>query len=156
MAQFDCQRSDIGIPKRAGTGHDPWIPRSDGDAAAAAPRGTWRETHASDPSSVRLGSLARPGPAGVGAGQVESAYESDTRVNLFCEDVTAGNAHLFLFAETSDTFGSFADLAIWNGSLSGDPDLVGDSSSIVLTPTSGSGSVALVELNGDPARGTRP
>ena len=91
-------------------------------------------------------------PASAQAGSI--IRESDTRVNLFCEDVTAGNAHLFLFAETSDTFGSFTDLAIWSGSLSGDPDLVGDSSSIVLTPTGGSGSVALVELNGDPA-GTR-
>ena len=47
------------------------------------------------PASAQAGSLTR---------------ESDTRVNLFCEDVTAGNAHLFLFAETSDTFGSFAEL----------------------------------------------
>ena len=88
-------------------------------------------------------------PASAQAGSI--IEESDTRVNLFCEDVTAGNAHLFLFAETSDTFGSFTDLAIWSGSLSGEPDLVGDTSSIVLTPTGGSGSVALVELNGDPA-----
>ena len=88
------------------------------------------------PASAQAGSLTR---------------ESDTRVNLFCEDVTAGNAHLFLFAETSDTFGSFTDLEIWSGSLSGDPDLVDDTSSIVLTPTGGSGSVALVELDGDPA-----
>ena len=88
------------------------------------------------PASAQAGSLTR---------------ESDTRVNLFCEDVTAGNAHLFLFAETSDTFGSFTELEIWSGSLSGDPDLVGDTSSIVLTPTGGSGSVALVEPDGDPA-----
>ena len=88
------------------------------------------------PPSVQAGSLTR---------------ESDTRVNLFCEDVTAGNAHLFLFAETSDTFGSFTDLAIWSGSLSGEPDLVGDTSSIVLTSTGGSGSAALVEPDGDPA-----
>ena len=88
------------------------------------------------PASAQAGSLTR---------------ESDTRVNLFCEDVTAGNAHLFLFAETSDTFGSFTDLEIWSGSLSGEPDLVGDTSSIVLTPTGGSGSVALVEPDGDPA-----
>ena len=38
------------------------------------------------PASAQAGSLTR---------------ESDTRVSLFCEDVTAGNAHLFLFAETS-------------------------------------------------------
>jgi hypothetical protein len=88
------------------------------------------------PTSAQAGSLTR---------------ESDTRVNLFCEDATAGNAHLFLFAETSDTFGSFTDLAIWSGSLSGEPDLFGDTSSIVLTPTGGSGSVALVEPDGDPA-----
>ena len=88
------------------------------------------------PASAHAGSLTR---------------ESDTRVNLSCEDVTAGNAHLFLFAETSDTFGSFTDLEIWSGNLSGEPDLVDDTSSIVLTSTGGSGSVALVELNGDPA-----
>jgi hypothetical protein len=88
------------------------------------------------PTSAQAGSLTR---------------ESDTRVNLFCEDATAGNAHLFLFAETSDTFGSFTDLAIWSGSLSGEPDLFGDTSSIVLTPTRGSGSVALLEPDGDPA-----
>ena len=88
------------------------------------------------PASAQAGSLTR---------------ESDTRVNLFCEELTAGNAHLFLFSETSDTFGSFTDLAIWSGSLSGEPDLVADASTIVLTPTGGSGSVALVEPDGDPA-----
>ena len=88
-------------------------------------------------------------PATAQAGSI--TRESDTRVNLFCEDVSAGNAHLFLFSETSDTFGSFTDLAIWSGSMSGEPDVVSDTSTIVLTPTGGSGSVALVELNGDPA-----
>jgi hypothetical protein len=88
------------------------------------------------PASAQAGSLTR---------------ESDTRVNLFCEELTAGNARLFMFSETSDTFGSFTDLAIWSGSMSGEPDFVSDTSTIVLTPTGGSGSVALVELNGDPA-----
>jgi hypothetical protein len=88
------------------------------------------------PASVQAGSLVR---------------ESDTRVQLFCEDVSAGNAQLFLFSETSDTFGSFTDLAIWTGSTAGDPDAVADTSTVVLTPTGGSGSVALVELDGEPA-----
>ena len=88
-------------------------------------------------------------PATAQAGSI--IRESDTRVNLFCEDVSAGNAHLFLFVETSDTFGSFTDLAIWSGSTAGEPDAVADTSAIVLTPIGGSGSVALVELNGDPA-----
>ena len=88
-------------------------------------------------------------PATAQAGSI--IRESDTRVNLFCEDVSAGNAHLFLFVETSDTFGSFTDLAIWSGSTAGEPDVVADTSTIVLTPTGGSGSAALVELNGDPA-----
>ena len=111
----DCQRSDIGIPKRTRTAHDPSIPRSDGDAAAAAPSGTWRETP-SDPSPVRLGSLARPGPAGIGAaGSI--IRESDTRVSLFARTRPRATP-LFLFARTSDTFGSFTDLAIWSGSQS--------------------------------------
>jgi hypothetical protein len=88
------------------------------------------------PVSAQAGSLVR---------------ESDTRINLSCEDVTAGNAHLFLFAETSDTFGSFTDLAIWTGGLSGDPDAVVDTSTIVLTPTGGSGTAALVDLDGHQA-----
>jgi hypothetical protein len=88
-------------------------------------------------------------PATAQAGSI--IRESDTRVSLFCEDVTAGNAHLFLYAETSDEFGSFTDLAIWAGNTSGEPDAVADTSTIVLTPTGGSGSIALVEPDGDPA-----
>lgn len=88
-------------------------------------------------------------PATVQAGSI--IRESDTRVSLFCEDVTTGNAHLFLFAETSDNFGSFTDLAIWTGSTSGEPDAIADTSTIVLTATGGSGSVALVDTDGNPA-----
>ena len=88
------------------------------------------------PASAQAGSLVR---------------ESDTQVNLFCEDVAAGNAHLFLFAQTSDNFGSFTDLAIWTGNQSGDPDAFADTSTVVLTPTGGSGSVALVEPDGGAA-----
>ena len=87
------------------------------------------------PASTQAGSLTR---------------ESDTRVGLYCEELTAGNSRLFLYAETSDTFGSFTDLAVWSGGGSGDPDLVVDASTITLTPTSGSGSATLVELDGDP------
>lgn len=96
------------------------------------------------PGSVQAGSLTR---------------ESDTTVLLVCEGLTAGNTQVFLFSETSDAFGSFTDLAIWTGSTSGPPNVVADSGTVVLTPTGGSGSIALVQFDandpddplGDPA-----
>ncbi len=75
--------------------------------------------------------------------------ESDTRVGMVCEEVTAGNSTIFLYAETSDAYGSFTDLAIWVGG-SRNMDLVAGSGAFALTPTGGSGSVSLVELDGDP------
>ena len=89
-------------------------------------------------------------PAGVDAGSL--TRESDTRVGIFCEDVTAGNLRLFLYSETSDAFGSFTDLAIWGGGASNEPVLVSGASQITLSSTGGSGTVELVEPDdGDPA-----
>ena len=87
-------------------------------------------------------------PASAQAGSI--IRESDTRVSLFCEDLGAGNTSAFLFSETSDTFGSFTDLAIFAGG-GGEPDLLAGTSTIVLTPSGGSGSVVLVDPDGDPA-----
>ena len=87
------------------------------------------------PASTQAGSLTR---------------ESDTRVGLYCEELTTGSLRLSMYSETSDTYGSFTDLAFWSGGGSGDPDLVADASTITLTPAGGSGSATLVELDGDP------
>ena len=88
------------------------------------------------PASVQAGSLTR---------------ESDTRVGLFCDELTAGSSRLFLYTDTSDAFGTYTELAMWSGGASDEPDVVAGTTAIVLTPTAGTGSVALIDLDGDPA-----
>ncbi len=88
------------------------------------------------PASVQAGSLTR---------------ENDTRVSMYCEELTSGNLRLFLYTETSDAFGSFTDLAIWSGGAANEPNLVAGATAITLSPTAGSGTVELVEPDsGDP------
>jgi hypothetical protein len=91
------------------------------------------------PTSVQAGSLTR---------------ESDTRVSLYCEELTSGNTQLFIYTETSDAFGSFTDLAIWSGGGGNEPDLVSGATAITLTPTTGSGAVSLVEPDSGEPGGT--